>query len=114
MAPLILTFLYAIGGALVAGGIYVIAHRAFPAWVQGALLWPLITVTPAIATLQGWASVSFGVAVLAFSFAPFAPAPAIGGLAVLAGVCVAAGSLLFVYSTWTSRRPSAGSIPPRP
>ena len=99
---------------MVASGIYVIAHSAFPAWVKGALLWPLITITPAIATLQGWASVSFGVAVLAFSFAPFAPAPAVGGLGLLAGVSVVAGSLLFAYSTWISRRPSAGSIPPRP
>jgi hypothetical protein len=114
VAPLALTFLYVIGGAMVAGGIYVIGHSAFPAWIKGRLLWPLITVTPVIATLQGWASVSFGVAVLAFSFAPFAPAAAMGGVQALAAAGVAAGSLLFLYSTWISRRPTAGSIPPRP
>lgn len=114
MAPTVLVFLYLIGGAMVAGGIYVIAHSAFPSWIRGKLLWPLITVTPAIAMLQGWASVSFGVAVLAFSFAPFAPAAAIDGLRALAGVGVAAGSVLFAYSTWISRRPQAPSLPPRP
>lgn len=114
MAPTALLFLYLIGGALVAGGIHVIARGAFPNWVTGRLLWPLITVTPAIAELQGWASVSFGVAVLAFTFAPFAPAPAVGSLLALAGVGAAAGSLLFGYSTWISRRPQAGSLPPRP
>ena len=107
-------FLYLIGGALVAGGIHVIAHRAFPTWVRGGLLWPLITVTPAIAKLQGWASVLFGIAVLAFSFAPFTPAAAIGALQGLALVGAAAGSLLFAYSTWISRRPSTGPLGPRP
>ena len=113
MAPTALLLLYLIGGAMVAGGIYVIAHCAFPSWIRGNLLWPLVIVTPAIAKLQGWASVAFGVAVLAFSFAPFAPAAAIDGLRVLAGVGVAAGVLLFVYSTWISRRPQAPSLPPR-
>ncbi len=113
MAPLALTFLYAIGGALIAGGIYTIAHGAFPAWIKGRLLWPLINVTPVIATLQGWSAVSFGVAVLAFSFAPFAPAAAIQALRALALLGLVAGSLLFLYSTWLSRRPTAGSVPPR-
>jgi len=113
VAPTVLLFLYMIGGALVAGGIHVIARRAFPTWIRGGLLWPLITVTPAIATLQGWASVLFGIAVLAFSFAPFAPTAAIGALQGLALVGAAAGSLLFAYSTWISRRPRTGSIPPR-
>jgi hypothetical protein len=114
VAPTALLFLYLIGGALVAGGIYVVAHGAFPTWVTGRLLWPLVTVTPVIAVLQGWASLSFGVAVLAFSFAPFAPVAAIGGLQALAGVGAAAGSLLFGFSTWISRRPSPGAPPRRP
>jgi len=113
VAPTALLFLYLIGGAMVAGGIYAIAHRALPSWIRGSLLWPLVTVTPAIAVLQGWASVSFGAAVLAFSFAPFAPAGAIEGLRVLAGVGVATGAVLFAYSTWISRRPQAPSLPPR-
>ena len=53
MAPTALLLLYLIGGAMVAGGIYVIAHGAFPSWIRGNLLWPLVTVTPAIAKLQG-------------------------------------------------------------
>lgn len=114
MAPTALLFLYLIGGATVAGGIFVIAHGAFPSWVTGPLLWPLIRVTPSIAVLQGWASVAFGVAILAFSFAPFAPAAAIGGLQLLAGAGGTGGALLFGYSTWMSRRPGAGSLPPRP
>ena len=114
MAPFALTFLYAIGGAMVAGGIYTIAHGAFPAWIRGRLLWPLVTVTRTIAILQGWAAVSFGTAVLAFSFAPFAPAAAIESLQVLALVGCVAGSVLFAYSTWISRRPATGSLPPRP
>ncbi len=88
VAPIALLGFYLIGGAMVAGGIYVISHGAFPSWI--------------------------GVAVLAFGFGPFAPAAAIGALRVLAGVGVAAGSVLFVYSTWISRRPQAPSLPPRP
>ena len=113
VSPLALTFLYAIGAGMIAGGIYVIAHSAFPGWVRGTLLWPLITVTPAIATMQGWAAICFGIAVLAYGFDPFAPPIAFRGLLVLAGSAAMAGTLLFAYSTWLSRQPQQGSVPPR-
>jgi hypothetical protein len=113
VAMLTLLLLYAIGGAMVAGGIFIVAHRAFPKWVKGALLWPLVLVTRSIATLQGWATVCFGVSILAFSFGPFAPPLAIAGLRALAATTAAAGVGLFAYSTWLSRRPDPGSLPPR-
>lgn len=112
VALLTLMLLYAIGGAMVAGGIFIVTHHAFPAWVKGALLWPLVLVTRSIATLQGWATVCFGVSVLAFSFGPFAPPLALGGLRALAVATAAGGIALFAYSTWLSRRPGPDSVPP--
>jgi hypothetical protein len=112
VAPLILTFLYAIGGAMVAGGIYVIAHGVFPAWVKGALLWPLITSRDRDHSGLGVGVVrrrGAGVQLRAVCARARHRRPG-----VLAGVGVAAGLLLFVYSTWISRRRSAGSLPPRP
>lgn len=114
VALLTLLLLYAIGGAMVAAGIFIVAHHAFPAWIKGALLWPLVLVTRTIATLQGWATICFGASVLAFSFGPFAPPVAIAGLRALAVTTAAAGAALFAYSTWLSRRPDPGSLPPRP
>jgi hypothetical protein len=113
VTPLTLVLLYGIGGAMIAGGVFTITHQAFPSWVSGPLIWPLITVTRLIATLQGWAAACLGVAVLAFTFGPFAPPPALGGLRGLATAGAGAGLLLFVSSTWISRRPRPGSLPPR-
>jgi len=97
--------MYVIGGVMCAGGIFIVAHRAFPSWLTGRLLWPLVVVTPLIASLQGWATLCFGIALLAFTFGPFAPAVALDGLRVLVGAAAAAGVVLFAYSTWLSRRP---------
>jgi len=105
VAPLALALLYGIGGVMCAGGIFIVAHRAFPRWLTGRLLWPLIVVTPVIASLQCWATLCFGIALLAFSFGPFDPTVALDGLRVLAGAAAAAGVVLFAYSTWLSRRP---------
>ena len=105
MTPLALVLLYLIGGAMAAGGIFIVAHHAFPTWLTGRLLWPLVAVTPAIASLQGWATLCFAIALLAFAFGPFAPGLALAPLRVLAGAAAAAGVILFAYSTWLSRRP---------
>jgi hypothetical protein len=113
VTPLALVLLYLIGGVLTAGGIFIVGHRAFPAWLTGRLLWPLVVVTPAIATLQGWATLAFGVALLAFTFGPFAPDVTMAGLRALAAAGAAAGVILFAYSTWLSRRPGAESLPPK-
>ncbi len=114
MAPLTLTCLYLVAAAMVAGGIFTISHAAFPSWITGRLLWPVVEVTPAIARMQGWAAVGFGVAVLAFSFAPFAPRATVGILVALAVLAATIAVLLFACSTWMSRRRQPGSIPPRP
>lgn len=105
MTPLALALLYLIGGAMCAGGIFIVAHRAFPRWLTGRLLWPLVVVTPRIAVMQGWATVCFGIAILAFTFGPFAPAVALEGLRAVAAAGAATGVILFAYSTWLSRRP---------
>ena len=90
---------------MTASGIFIVAHRAFPKWLTGGLLWPLVVVTPGIASLQGWATLSFGIALLAFTFGPFAPPVALDGLRALAAAGAASGIVLFAYSTWLSRRP---------
>jgi hypothetical protein len=68
------------------------------------MLWPLRTVTPRVTHLQGWAGVALGISILAVGFTPIVPED-IGGVLVLAAMTTyLAGVVLFVYSTYLSRR----------
>jgi hypothetical protein len=54
--------------------------------------------------LQGWAGVALGISILAVGFTPIVPED-IGGVLVLAAMTTyLAGVVLFVYSTYLSRR----------
>lgn len=103
---------YLLGAATVAIGIRTIGRRAFPAWMKGALLWPLIRITPTVAILHGWAAVLVGAAAIAYAFAPFALGLTSVGVYRFALICVTASLLLVLYATWLSRRPEPGSLPP--
>jgi hypothetical protein len=93
-----------LGGALLGAGLYLIWRGDFPGWWQDWMLWPLRTVTPRVTHLQGWAGVALGISILAIGFTPIVPED-IGGVLVLAAMATyLAGVVLFVYSTYISRR----------
>jgi energy-converting hydrogenase Eha subunit A len=54
--------------------------------------------------LQGWAGVALGVSILAIGFTPVVPEILGGVLVLVAMVGYLAGAVLFVYSTYLSRR----------
>jgi hypothetical protein len=100
----VLALTYLLGGALLAGGVYLVRHKTFPKWWSGFLLRPLVNITPRVTHLQGWASVAFGVSVLAIGSGALL-ADVAGGILVIAGMLgYLVGVALFVYSTWLSRR----------
>lgn len=99
---------YVSGLLLIGGGLYLILRGSFPGWWQRRLLWPVVRVTPAVAHLQGWAAVGLGASILAIVFTSVAPAGVSGILVLLAMVAYLVGVLLFLFSTWLSRRRSAG------
>ena len=110
--PAVIVFLYVVGGTLVALGIRIISRRAFPGWMKGIWLWPLIRVTPPIAVLSGWAAVLVGAAAIATTFATFETAVTTAAVDGFALICAAAALLLIGYGTWLSRQPETGAHPP--
>lgn len=95
---------YIAGGALLGSGAYLLTRGDFPGWWRERLLWPLVQVTPAVARLQGWAAVGLGLSILAIGFTPIVPETAAGGLVLGAVVAYLVAVVLFLYSTWLSRR----------
>jgi hypothetical protein len=96
---------YVGGTVLIAAGVYLILRGTFPAWWQRRLLWPLVRVTPTVAHLQGYAAIVLGVSVLAIVFTTVAPMVVAGFLVVLALAAYLVAVVLFLFSTWKSRRP---------
>ncbi|MGA7911563.1 MAG: hypothetical protein WB682_03495 [Candidatus Dormiibacterota bacterium] len=95
---------YVAGGALLGGGAYLLMRGDFPGWWRERLLWPLVAVTPAVVRFQGWAAVGLGLSILAIGFTPIVPEIAAGGLVLVAMVAYLAAVVLFLYSTWLSRK----------
>ena len=96
---------YVGGTVLIAAGVYLILRGTFPAWWQRRLLWPLVRVTPTVAHLQGYASIVLGVSVLAIVFTTVAPMVVAGFLVIFALAAYLVAVVLFLFSTWKSRRP---------
>ena len=97
-----------IGATASVFGIYTITHRAFPTWFGGALLWPLVRVTPSVALAAGCAAIVVGITALGFPFVFFAPVGLAAPLTAL-GIGGASSSLMLVaFATWLSRRPETG------
>ena len=95
---------YVSGTVLIGAGLYLIMRGTFPAWWQRRLLWPLVRVTPPVAHLQGWAAVGLGISILAIVFTSVAP-DGISGILVLGAMAAyLVGLVLYVVSTWLSRR----------
>src|SRR5438477_11316757 len=99
-------FAYIFGTVLIGAGLYLVMRGTFPAWWRRRLLWPMVRVTPAVSHLQGWAAIGLGIPVLALVFTTVAPEPVGGLLVVLALPAYLVGTVLFVFSTWLSRRPA--------
>jgi hypothetical protein len=98
---------YVSGTVLIGAGLYLIMRGTFPAWWQRRFLWPLVRFTPAVAHLQGWAAVGLGISILAIVFTSVAP-DGISGILVLGAMAAyLVGLVLYVVSTWLSRRRAA-------
>ena len=106
MTYLALGLAYVLGGALLGTGLYLIRRSSFPGWWQNWMLWPLVRVTPTVTHLQGWAAIGLGGSILAIGFTTIVPDLAGGVLVLLAMAGYLVGAVLFVYSTWLSRRPA--------
>lgn len=107
-------FLYVTGAAMIALGIRIISRQAFPGWMKGVWVWPLERITPRVAVFNGWAAVLVGAAAIAATFATYVTAINTSVVFALALICAAASLLLVAYSTWLSRRPEPGAMPPGP
>ncbi len=91
---LLMALAYVVGGALLGAGLYLGRQDQFPSWWRRWMLWPLVTVTPKVIHLQGWAGVALGASILAVGFT----------LVLFAMVAYIGGVVLFLYSAYLSRR----------
>ena len=103
---------YLLGGMVFACGVYLMLHNAFPSWWKGWMLWPLVRVTPTVTHLQGWAGITYGGSILLIGFAILAPTVLAGVLFLTAVLAYLAGTYLFLYSTYISRKHAAAATAP--
>src|SRR5258708_6850747 len=101
---LLVTPAFVLGGVLLGGGLHLTRPDEFPHWGRSWMLWPLVEVTPRVTHLQGWAGAALGVSILAIGFTPVVPDILGGVLVLVAMLGYLAGAVLFVYSTYLSRR----------
>ena len=96
-----------VGGALLIGaGIFLVMRGTFPSGWNNRLVWPLANVTPIVARLQGWAAIAVGASIIAIVFTTVAPTM-LGGILVIAAIAAyLVAVVLFLFSTWLSRRPA--------
>jgi hypothetical protein len=105
----VLGFAYAVGGPLMAIGLYIVLRGAFPAWWLEWMLWPVKHVTPGIARLQGATVIGLGASIVAIGLSMWV-SEFVGGLLVVLAIAIyLIGAGLYVYSTWLSRRGAISS-----
>jgi hypothetical protein len=95
---------YVGGTILIGAGLYLVMRGSFPTWWGRRLMWPLVQVTPRVSHLQGWAAIGLGVSILAIVFTTVAPEMVAGVLVVFALAAYLIAVLLYLFSTWLSRR----------
>ena len=98
---------YFAGSLLVAAGLYLVLRGSFPGWWRQRLLWPLVRVTPRVSHLQGWAAVALGISIIALVFTTVVSELLGAALVVFALAAYIGGVVLYLFSTWLSRRPAA-------
>lgn len=106
MGYVVLGISYAVGGPLLAIGLYIVLRGAFPGWWMEWMLWPVKRVTPGVARLQGATVVGLGASIVGIGLSTFVSQFVGGLLVVLAMAAYLIAAALFVYSTWLSRRGS--------
>jgi len=99
---------YAIGGPLLAIGLYIVLRGGFPGWWMEWMLWPVKRVTPGVARLQGATVIGLGASIVAIGSSASVSQFVGGLLVVLAIAAYFLGAALYVYSTWLSRRGTKG------
>ena len=95
---------YAVGAPLLGIGLYIVLRGAFPGWWMEWMLWPVKTVTPGVARLQGATLIGLGLSGVAIGLSMWVSELAGGVLVVVAIAAYVLGAGLYVYSTWLSRR----------
>ncbi len=101
------TIAYVAGALLIGAGLFLVVRGAFPGWWARRFLWPVVRVTPTVARLQGWAALGAGASIVAIVFTTVAP-DRVSWILVLAAIgAYGVAVLLFLLSTWLSRRPPA-------
>lgn len=100
------TVAYVAGALLIGSGLYLAIRGSIPGWWARRFLWPVVRVTPTVARLQGWAALGAGASILAIVFTTVV-SERVGWILVLAAiVAYLVAVLLFLFSTWLSRRPT--------
>ncbi len=89
---------------LIGAGLYLVMRGTFPTWWRGRLRWPLVNITRRVSHLQGWAAIGIGASILLIVFTTVAPDVWAGLLVVFAVAAYLAGLVLYLLSTWLSRR----------
>ena len=95
---------YVSGIMLIGAGLYLVMRRNFPAWWPRRLMWPLVHLTPTVSFLQGLTTIGLGVSILAIVFTTVVPDVAGGLLVLFALAAYLVAVVLFLFSTWLSRR----------
>ena len=107
MGWVVLAISYAVGGPLLGIGLYLVVQGTLPGWWKGWMLRPIVRVTPAVARLQGLTAIGLGASIVALGLTTFV-SDFVGGALVFGAVAAyLIGAVLFVFSTWLSRRPTA-------
>ncbi len=108
MGYVVLGISYAVGGPLLAIGLYIVLRGRFPGWWMEWMLWPVKRVTPGVARLQGATVVGLGASIVGIGLSTWVSQFVGGLLVVLAMAAYLVGAGLYVYSTWLSRQGTKG------
>ncbi len=93
------------GSLLVAAGVYLVIRGSFPGWWRRRFLWPLVHITPTVGRLQGVVALALGASLILFVFTTATQDVLAGILVLVALAAYLLAVLVFLLSTWLSRRP---------
>jgi hypothetical protein len=105
----VLGLTYALGAPLLGIGLYLVIRGSFPGWWREWMQWPVVRVTPGVARLQGVTAIGLGASLVGLGLSTIVSEFVGGMLVLIAMVAYVVGVVVFVYSTWLSRRGTASS-----
>lgn len=97
---------YVGGVALIGAGLFLVLRGSFPSWWPQWFAWPLVHFTPLVSRLQGAVAVGLGASIMLIVFTTVAPGVLAGWLVLVALTTYLISAVLFLLSTWLSRRPA--------